>query len=75
MKVGANPEIDVMIAAKILAHEVNRNQAGHIVLEFGDAALDSDGKPIDIRVTVEVIDHDTPQPNSGDKRGAAKANA
>lgn len=72
MKLGSNPEIDIMIAGKILAHEVVRNQAGKLTLEFAEAATDTHGKPIDIKVTVEAIDHVPSKPANRSKRGAHK---
>ncbi len=57
MKRGTNHEIDAMLAVKVLADAtVRAHQAGKVQMEFTDEAS-ADGKPVTIKVTVEVIDH------------------
>lgn len=57
MKRGTHPEIDTMLAVKVLADATLRyHQAGKMVMEFTDDIL-ADGKPASIKVTVEIIDH------------------
>jgi hypothetical protein len=56
MKRGKNPEIDAMLAVKVLADAtLKAHQAGKVQMEFTDEAI-ADGRPVTIKVTVEVID-------------------
>lgn len=57
VKLGDDPELDTLLAAKVLAHAtVIKNQAGKMTLELSDDHLVADGKPVDIRITIEVKD-------------------
>lgn len=56
MKRGTHTDIDTMLAVKVLADATLRaHQAGKIEMEFTDDAI-ADGKPVTIKVTVEIID-------------------
>ncbi len=58
MKVGADTDVDIMLASKVLINAtLKANQAGKMTFEVADAVADpKDDKPLKVRITVEVID-------------------